>query len=94
MVTSSSTTVAGLLDGLGVSAKHLNKVTGVAKSVKSHVGHGPFITEIKDSALAANVRGAFGLTDSEFGKTTERPRRIGYPDLVELRNAIRINGID
>jgi adenylosuccinate synthase len=93
-VTSSSTTVAGLLDGLGVSAKHLGKVTGVAKSVKSHVGSGPFVTEITDKALADNVRGSFGLADSEYGATTRRPRRIGYPDLVELRNAIRINGID
>jgi adenylosuccinate synthase len=93
-VTSSSTTVAGLLDGLGVSAKHLGKVTGVAKSVKSHVGGGPFVTEITDEALADNVRGSFGLADSEYGATTRRPRRIGYPDLVELRNAIRINGID
>ncbi len=93
-VTSSSTTVAGLLDGLGVSANHLGKVTGVAKSVKSHVGGGPFVTEITDHKLADNVRGARGLADSEYGATTQRPRRIGYPDLVELRNAIRINGID
>jgi adenylosuccinate synthase len=93
-VTSSSTTVAGLLDGLGVSAKHLGKVTGVAKSVKSHVGGGPFVTEVTDTALADTVRGSFGLADSEYGATTQRPRRIGYPDLVELRNAIRINGID
>jgi len=93
-VTSSSTTVAGLLDGLGVSAKHLGKVTGVAKAVKSHVGGGPFVTEIHNQALAATIRGKTGLADSEYGATTGRPRRIGYPDLVELRNAIRINGID
>lgn len=93
-VTSSSTTVAGLLDGLGVSAKHLGKVTGVAKSVKSHVGGGPFVTEIHDEQLAAHIRGEQGQADSEFGATTARPRRIGYPDLVELRNAIRVDGID
>lgn len=93
-VTSSSTTVAGLLDGLGVSAKHLGKVTGVAKAVKSHVGGGPLVTEITDKELAATIRGQQGQSDSEFGATTKRPRRIGYPDLVELRNAIRINGID
>lgn len=93
-VTSSCTTVIGLLDGLGVSYKHLNKVTGVAKSVKSHVGGGPFVTEIHDKALADNIRGAYGHADSEFGATTKRPRRIGYPDLVELRNAIRLNGVD
>lgn len=93
-VTSSSTTVSGLLDGLGVSAKHLGKVTGVTKAVKSHVGGGPLVTEITDQALATAVRGPLGKTDSEYGVTTKRPRRIGYPDLVELRNAIRVNGID
>ena len=93
-VTSSSTTVAGLLDGLGVSAKHLGKVTGVAKAVKSHVGGGPMVAEITDETLAEAVRGPFGETDSEYGATTKRPRRIGYPDLVELRNAVRGNGLD
>jgi adenylosuccinate synthase len=93
-VTSSSTTVAGLIDGLGVSAKHLGKVTGVAKAIKSHVGGGPMVTHITDKALEDAVRGPFGETDSEYGATTRRPRRIGYPDLVELRNAIRGNGVD
>lgn len=93
-VTSSSTTTAGLLDGLGVAPKHLGKVTGVAKVVKSHVGGGPFVTEIHDEDLAATIRGPRGQTDSEYGATTKRPRRIGYPDLVELRNAIRTNGVD
>jgi len=93
-VTSSSTTVSGLLDGLGVSAKHLGKVTGVTKAVKSHVGGGPLVTEISDEQLADTVRGPLGKTDSEYGVTTKRPRRIGYPDLVELRNAILINGVD
>jgi adenylosuccinate synthase len=93
-VTSSSTTVSGLLDGLGVSAKHLGKVTGVTKAVKSHVGGGPLVTELTDERLAETVRGPLGKTDSEYGVTTQRPRRIGYPDLVELRNAILINGVD
>lgn len=93
-VTSSSTTVSGLIDGLGVSAKHLGKVTGVAKAVKSHVGGGPMVAHITDQELESAVRGPFGKTDSEFGATTKRPRRIGYPDLVELRNAVRGDGID
>lgn len=93
-VTSSSTTVAGLMDGLGVSAKHLGKVTGVAKAVKSHVGGGPLVTQITDEKLAEAVRGPFGETDSEYGATTKRPRRIGYPDLVELRSAVRGDGVD
>jgi adenylosuccinate synthase len=93
-VTSSSTTVSGLLDGLGISPKHVEKVSLVVKAVKSHVGGGPFVTEITDDKLAASIRGQAGLTDSEFGATTQRPRRIGYPDIVELKNAIRVNGAD
>ncbi len=93
-VTSSSTTVIGLLDGLGVAPKHLGKVTGVTKAVKSHVGGGPLVTEVTDQHLADTVRGPLGKTDSEYGVTTKRPRRIGYPDLVELRNAILVNGVD
>ncbi len=93
-VTSSGTTVNGMLDGLGVSPKHLGKVTGVTKAVKSHVGGGPLVTEVTDEKLATTVRGPLGKSDSEYGVTTKRPRRIGYPDLVELRNAVRGNGVD
>jgi adenylosuccinate synthase len=93
-VTSSSTTSIGLLDGLGVAPKHLGKVIGVTKSVKSHVGGGPLVTEVTDEKLAEQVRGPLGKRDSEYGVTTKRPRRIGFPDIVELRNAIRVNGVD
>lgn len=93
-VTSSSTTVSGLIDGLGVPPKRLGKVMGVAKAVKSHVGGGPMVAQITDKKLEAAVRGPKGKTDSEFGATTGRPRRIGYPDLVELRNAVRGNGVN
>ncbi len=93
-VTSSSTTVTGLLDGLGISPKQVSKVSIVIKAIKSHVGGGPFITEITDSVVAQNIRGEFGKTDSEYGATTKRPRRIGYLDLVEIRKAILLNGAD
>jgi adenylosuccinate synthase len=92
-VTSSSTTVSGLLGGLGIAPKHVNKVTGVAKIIKSHVGGGPFVTEITDEILSSEIRGEKGAVDSEYGATTKRPRRIGYPDLPELRSAILVNGV-
>lgn len=93
-VTSSSTVVHGLLNGLGIAPKHLNKVTGIAKLIKSRVGQGPFVTEINDPDLIENIRGKRGEVDAEFGATTKRARRVGYPDLVELKNAIEINGVD
>ncbi len=94
MVTSSSTTVNGLMDGLGVSHKRINKVTGVAKVVTSHVGGGPFVTEVMDEELALQLRGERDAPDSEYGATTKRARRVGYPDFVQLRNAVRGNGVD
>ncbi len=93
-VTSSSTTVTGLLDGLGISPKSVSKVSMVIKAIKSHVGGGPFVTEITDEQIAQNIRGEFGQTDSEYGATTKRPRRLGYLDLVEIRKAIQLNGVD
>lgn len=93
-VTSSATTTAGLLDGLGVAPGRLGKVMGVAKVVKSHVGGGPFVTEILDEELAERIRGPQGAVDSEYGATTQRARRVGYPDLVELRSAVRTNGVN
>lgn len=92
-VTSSSTTVAGLLDGLGISAHMIGTVSGVAKAIKSHVGGGPFVTEILDEETSTKIRGPKDKVDSEYGSTTKRPRRIGHFDLVELKNAIEINGV-
>ncbi len=93
-VTSSSTTVNGLMDGLGLSHKDIGRVTGVAKMVRSHVGGGPFVTRITDPALAKNLRGEKNDVDGEYGATTKREREVGYPDFVELRNAIDGNGVD
>lgn len=93
-VTSSSVTTNGLIDGLGFSHKHVGRVTGVAKLTKSHVGGGPFVTEIHDPELAERLRGKPGEIDSEYGTTTGRPRRVGYFDFPELRSAIHTNGVD
>jgi adenylosuccinate synthase len=94
MVTSSHTTVGGIINGLGVPHNRIGDIIGVAKLLKSHVGEGPFVTEIVDNdQLASKIRGPLTDVDSEHGSTTGRPRRVGYPDLVELRRAIYINGV-
>jgi adenylosuccinate synthase len=95
MTTSSHTTPGGAMNGLGFAHQYLERVIGVAKLVKSHVGGGPLVTEIYDDEndeLALQVRGPSGEIDSEYGKSTGRPRRIGYPDLPELRRAVRLTG--
>jgi adenylosuccinate synthase len=64
-------------------------VWGVAKAYATRVGSGPFPTELDDD-LGHAMREAGG----EYGTTTGRARRVGWIDLVALRYAARINGLD
>lgn len=88
-VTSSNTTIGGILTGLGISPKHLGRITGVVKAYQTRVGNGPFPTELTDS-LGGNIR-EWG---QEYGAATGRPRRCGWLDLVALKYAVRISGVD
>ncbi len=88
-VTSSNTTVGGALAGTGVGADSIDYVLGIAKAYATRVGGGPFPTELHDEVgEGIRKRGA------EFGATTGRPRRCGWIDLVALKRAVAINGIN
>jgi len=87
--TSSNTTVGGALTGLGIGPKAIDQVVGVVKAYTTRVGAGPFPTELVDDTGEELRR----LGD-EYGATTGRPRRCGWLDLVSLRHAVRINGVD
>jgi adenylosuccinate synthase len=88
-VTSSSATVGGATTGLGVPPAKINGVIGVTKAYTTRVGSGPFPTEMPDlEAKQVRDRG------NEYGAVTGRPRRCGWLDLVVLRYAKMINGID
>lgn len=91
-VTSSSTTSAGALSGLGVPYKYIDRVIGVAKAVPSHVGGGPFVTEILDEPTLSKLHGDMTTVDAEIGTTTGRIRRLGHLDLALIRRAQMING--
>lgn len=93
-VTSSHPTVGGIVVGAGVSHKALDGVYGVVKAFTSRVGHGPFVTEIDDEAMALRLRGSGANQWDEYGTTTGRPRRVGWLDLVQLRYACEVNGFD
>jgi len=87
-VTSSNTTVGGALTGLGLPPSAIRQVVGVSKAYLTRVGQGPFPTELQGrEAESLRSRGA------EFGATTGRPRRVGWCDLVQLRQAVRVNGL-
>ncbi len=88
-VTSSHPTAGAALVGIGLGAKAIDKVIGVAKAYTTRVGEGPFVTELK-SELGDRIR----KQGNEFGTTTGRPRRVGWLDLVLLRTANRLNGTD
>jgi adenylosuccinate synthase len=92
-VTSSCTTAAGVFSGLGLGIYPVNRVVGVTKSFQTRVGSGPFPTELLDEK-ATLLRGTGSNPWDEFGTTTGRPRRVGWLDLVLLRYAIEINGIN
>jgi adenylosuccinate synthase len=89
---SSSTTTGGVSTGLGVPPSFIDKVYGVAKAVQSHVGGGPFVTEIKDEILLKRLHGDMATIDAEKGTTTGRVRRLGYFDLPQIRRAQMVNG--
>jgi len=88
-VTSSSTVVGGICTGLGVAPKHIHEVAGVVKAYTTRVGGGPFPTELENE-MGQHLR----KRGNEFGTVTGRPRRTGWLDLVILRTARMLNGID
>ena len=88
-VTSSSTITGGALTGLGFGPRYVSRVVGIVKAYTTRVGAGPFPTELLD-ATGDRIRAA-GV---EFGTTTGRPRRCGWLDIVILRYAARVNGLD
>lgn len=92
-VTSSTPTAPGALTGLGLGIGSANRVIGVVKAFQTRVGEGPFPTELKGN-LAVRLRGTGANDWDEFGTTTGRPRRVGWLDVVLLRYAVRINGMN
>jgi len=87
-VTSSSTTIGGVVTGLGVPPSKIHRVLGIAKAYTTRVGAGPFPTE-----LSGKEGDELRTRGREYGATTGRPRRVGYLDMVLLRYASLINGV-
>lgn len=88
-VTSSSPSTGGVCSGAGVPPTALQNLIGVSKAYTTRVGNGPFPSEL-DNELGEHIR----KIGNEFGATTGRPRRTGWLDLVSLKHACMINGIN
>ena len=87
-VTSSSSTIGGILNGTGLNHRQINEVYGVIKAYSSRDGEGPFLTEIEDE-VGDRIR----ELGHEVGTITKRHRRCGWLDLNALKYAVQINGI-
>ena len=90
-VTSSHATAGGACTGVGIGPTKIDKVIGVIKAYTTRVGEGPFPTEIRGE-LAEKLRNAGPI--GEYGRSTGRPRRCGWLDMVIIKRAIMINGLD
>lgn len=88
-VTSSSTTAAGVCQGLGISPKRIGKVIGIMKCYSTRVGNGPFPSEI-----SGEMGEKISHVGNEFGSTTGRKRRCGWLDLNQIKYACMVNGVD
>lgn len=88
-VTSSNTICAGACTGLGVSPRNIGDVFGIFKAYCTRVGSGPFPTELFDE-----VGEKLCDLGHEFGSVTGRRRRCGWIDLVALKYAVMINGVN
>jgi len=87
--TTSSNTIAGhIAAGTGVSFRRIHRIIGVTKAYLSRVGQSPLPTELEGNE-AETLRDKGG----EYGTTTGRPRRVGWLDLVQVRQAVRTNGL-
>jgi adenylosuccinate synthase len=88
-VTSSTTIAGNAATSIGIGPNRIDRVIGVSKAYVTRVGEGPFPTEIEGPE-----QDRFRELGGEFGTVTGRNRRCGWLDLVALRYAVRLNGID
>ena len=71
-VTSSNSTIGGVLEGTGINHRQIGEVYGVVKAYSSRDGEGPYLTEEVDDIETANKIRELGR---EYGSITKRPRR-------------------
>ena len=88
-VTSSNTTLSGLISGTGIGVDKVHYSLGITKAYTTRVGHGPFPTELHDQ-LGLDIAKWGG----EVGATTGRARRCGWLDLKILKQSIELNRIN
>ena len=87
-VTSSNPTAGGACTGSGIGPLHISSIIGISKAYTTRVGSGPFVTELFDEVADRIVE-----VGVEYGTNTGRRRRVGWLDLVMLRQAVKLNSL-
>ena len=87
-VTSSNTTLSGVVSGTGANMSLINYGLGITKAYSTRVGHGPFPSELHN-----DIGQKIGKIGGEIGATTGRTRRCGWLDLKVLKKSIRLNNL-
>jgi len=82
------TTSASALTSIGLPPMKIN-VLGIVKAYTTRVGNGPFPTE-----LTNKINNHLRSIGHEYGTVSKRPRRCGWLDLVLIKQAININGVN
>jgi adenylosuccinate synthase len=85
-VTSSNTTIGGIIGGLTLNPKNITETIGVVKAYTTRVGQGAFKTE--DTGEIGTKLQEIGR---EWGTSTGRRRRCGWLDLVVVKYSASIN---
>ena len=88
-ITSSNPTAGGACTGTGIPPNKITNIIGIVKAYTTRVGEGPFPTELFDESGKT-----IASKGNEFGATTGRPRKCGWLDLVALKYACTINGVN
>ena len=87
-VTSSNTIAATAAAGSGMGPSAVGFVLGIAKAYTTRVGSGPFPTELSDATGTL-----LGDRGNEFGTVTGRRRRCGWFDAAQVRQAVKVGGV-
>lgn len=88
-VTSSSPSSSSIPVNTGIAPKYITNCLGIVKAYTTRVGAGPFPT-IQNNEIGEHIR----KVGNEFGTVTQRPRAVGWLDIVQLKHSIRISGFN
>jgi len=85
-VSSSNTTISGIMTGTGIPPRSMKNIVGVMKAYTTRNGNGPLPTEILEDDVLNHLR----VVGNEYGL---RSCRYGWLDIPQLLYSCWINGI-